>query len=107
MSDRDIQITISAMDFRNLPLTKVDRLEILEITRMELVESQIKPKPNRVSQGSPSPQKGFFMSWRKAETKSLFQVNEKILFKLTIFNKMPFALRINVRFCFEDERSKF
>lgn len=58
----------------------------------------IKPKPNRLITDE-SPKKtntsGIFVGWKKKLT-YLYEDNEKIIFKGTILNKLPFEIRLKV-----------
>lgn len=69
---------------------------------MTCLESEIKPKLNRIGDESPQkPQTGFFMNWKKKEVIYLYQEQEAINFEIKIRNNALFPLRCSLRLIFE------
>ena len=67
LSQKEINNILSELNFSNNGIVQLECLEFLELKEFYAVESQIKPKQNRIGNRE-SPRKvggGFFMSWKR------------------------------------------
>ncbi len=69
---------------------------MVNIVEIYPVESQIKPKRNRLASKKDEKPKGIFMSWKKKQERLLYQYNEEITLICNLHNLMAFAVRMTV-----------